>query len=228
MNEKKVRVAELFDCSVPYLENLFDGCEYPWEMLPKLGKYIENLIKDGIKGFELLSDGVLVGKDVKIYENVTIEPPAIIGYGCVLRPGAFLRGNVILGENCVVGNSTELKNCVLLNRVQVPHYNYVGDSVLGNGAHLGAGAICSNLKSDKSTVRVKTDGGVYDTGIRKFGAALADNADVGCGCVLNPGTVVGKNTRIYPLVSVRGVIPADRIVKSAECSVKMEVRPCAE
>lgn len=228
MNDKKVRVTELFDCTVPYLENLFDGCEYPWEMLPKLGKYIENLIKDGIKGFELLSDGVLVGKDVKIYENVTIEPPAIIGYGCVLRPGAFLRGNVILGENCVVGNSTELKNCVLLNRVQVPHYNYVGDSVLGNGAHLGAGAICSNLKSDKSTVRVKTDGGVYDTGIRKFGAALADNADVGCGCVLNPGTVVGKNTRIYPLVSVRGVIPADRIVKSAECSVELEVRPCAE
>ena len=228
MNEKKVRVAELFDCSVPYLKKLLDGCEYPWEMLPKLGKYIENLIKDGIKGFELLSDGVLVGKNVKIYENVTIEPPAIIGDGCVLRPGAFLRGNVILGENCVVGNSTELKNCVLLNRVQVPHYNYVGDSVLGNGAHLGAGAICSNLKSDKSTVRVKTDGGVYDTGIRKFGAALADNADVGCGCVLNPGTVVGKNTRIYPLVSVRGVIPADRIVKSAECSVEMEVRPCAE
>lgn len=228
MNEKKVRVAELFDCSVPYLKKLLDGCEYPWEMLPKLGKYIENLIKDGIKGFELLSDGVLVGKDVKIYENVTIEPPTIIGDCCVLRPGAFLRGNVILGENCVVGNSTELKNCVLLNRVQVPHYNYVGDSVLGNGAHLGAGAICSNLKSDKSTVRVKTDGGVYDTGIRKFGAALADNADVGCGCVLNPGTVVGKNTRIYPLVSVRGVIPADRIVKSAECSVKMEVRPCAE
>ena len=147
---------------------------------------------------------------------------------CPSCPGAFLRGNVILGENCVIGNSTELKNCVLLNRVQVPHYNYVGDSVLGNGAHLGAGAICSNLKSDKSTVRVKTDNVVYDTGIRKFGAALADNADVGCGCVLNPGTVVGKNTRIYPLVSVRGVIPADRIVKSAECSVKMEVRPCAE
>ena len=194
MNDKKVRVTELFDCTVPYLENLFDGCEYPWEMLPKLGKYIENLIKDGIKGFELLSDGVLVGKDVKIYENVTIEPPAIIGDGCVLRPGAFLRGNV----------------------------------VLGNGAHLGAGAICSNLKSDKTAVRVKTDNAVYDTGIRKFGAALADNADVGCGCVLNPGTVVGKNTRIYPLVSVRGVIPSDRIVKSAECLVKKEVRPCAE
>ena len=228
MNDKKVRVTELFDCTVPYLENLFDGCEYPWEMLPKLGKYIENLIKDGIKGFELLSDGVLVGKDVKIYENVTIEPTAIIGDGCVLRPGAFLRGNVVLGKNCVVGNSTELKICVLLNRVQVPHYNYVGDSVLGNGAHLGAGAICSNLKSDKTAVRVKTDNAVYDTGIRKFGAALADNADVGCGCVLNPGTVVGKNTRIYPLVSVRGVIPSDRIVKSAECLVKKEVRPCAE
>ena len=228
MNDKKVRVTELFDCTVPYLEKLFDGCEYPWEMLPKLGKYIENLIKDGIKGFELIAEGVLVGKNVKIYENVTIEPPAIIGDGCVLRPGAFLRGNVVLGKNCVVGNSTELKNCVLLNRVQVPHYNYVGDSVLGNGTHLGAGAICSNLNSDKTAVRVKPDNAVYDTGIRKFGAALADNADVGCGCVLNPGTVVGKNTRIYPLVSVRGVIPADRIVKSAECLVKKEVRPCAE
>lgn len=228
MNEKKVRVAELFDCSVPYLKNLFDGCEYPWQILPRIGEYAENLVSDGIEGFELIAEGILVGKNVKIYENVTIEPPAIIGDGCVLRPGAFLRGNVILGENCVVGNSTELKNCVLLNSVQVPHYNYVGDSVLGNGAHLGAGAICSNLKSDKSTVRVKTDGGVYDTGIRKFGAALADNADVGCGCVLNPGTVVGKNTRIYPLVSVRGVVPSDRIVKSAECLVKKEVRPCAE
>ena len=213
MNDKKVRVTELFDCTVPYLENLFDGCEYPWEMLPKLGKYIENLIKDGIKGFELLSDGVLVGKDVKIYENVTIEPPAIIGDGCVLRPGAFLRGNVVLGKNCVVGNSTELKNCVLLNRVQVPHYNYVGDSILGYKAHMGAGSITSNVKSDKKLVVVKDGTERIETGLKKFGAMLGDEVEVGCGSVLNPGTVIGPHSNIYPLSSVREVVPANSIYK---------------
>lgn len=227
MNDKKIRTSELFDCTVSYLKPLFDGCRYPWEIPPKLGGYIEKLVSDGIDGFETLSEGVLVGKNVKIYENVTVEPPAVIGNGCVLRPGAFLRGNVVLGENCVVGNSTKLKNCVLLNGVQVPHYNYVGDSVLGNFVHLGAGVVCSNLKSDKSDVCVKAER-IYSTGLRKFGSALADFADIGCGCVLNPGTVVGKNSRIYPLVSVRGVIPSDRIVKSSEISVKKEVRPCAE
>lgn len=227
MNEKKVRTSELFDCEVPYLKRLFEENEYPWQMLSKIGALAEKLVSEGIEGFERIADGVIVGRDVVICKNVTVEPPAVIGRGCVLRPGAFVRGNVITGEKCVIGNSTELKNCILLDRVQVPHYNYVGDSVLGNGVHLGAGAICSNLKADKSDVAVKGDK-VYKTGVRKFGAALADFADIGCGCVLNPGTVVGKNTSIYPLVSVRGVVSEGMIVKNSENSVVREVRKCAE
>ena len=140
--------------------------------------------------------------------------PAVIGHGCEVRVGAYIRGNVITGENCVIGNSSELKNCILLSRVQVPHYNYVGDSVLGNRAHMGAGAICSNLKSDKSNVAVKGDE-IYETGLRKFGAILGDGADIGCGSVLNPGTVIGRESSVYPLTSVRGVIPCRCIVKSS-------------
>ena len=156
---------------------------------------------------------MLIGKDVKIHESAVIEPPAIIGNGCEIRPGAYIRGNVITGDGCVIGNSSELKNCILLSRVQVPHYNYVGDSVLGNRAHMGAGSICSNLKSDKSNITVKGDR-TYETGLRKFGAILGDGADIGCGSVLNPGTVIGKDTSVYPLTAVRGVIACGCIVKS--------------
>jgi len=216
---KKVRTEELFECKNSYLKALFDSAEYPWQMLPKIKEYILSLIENGIDGFVEISEGVFVGKDVKIYPNVTIEAPAIIGCGTEIRPGAFLRGNVITGENCVVGNSTELKNCVLLDGVQVPHYNYVGDSILGNKAHMGAGSICSNLKSDKKNVVIKGDEN-YETGIKKIGAILGDGADIGCGCVLNPGTVVGKKTSVYPLTALRGVYPEDCIVKSADNVVK--------
>ena len=130
MNEKKVRTSELFDCEVPYLKHLFEENEYPWQMLSKIGALAEKLVSEGIECFERIADGVIVGRDVVICKNVTVEPPAVIGRGCVLRPGAFVRGNVITGEKCVIGNSTELKNCILLDRVQVPHYNYVGASVL--------------------------------------------------------------------------------------------------
>ena len=216
---KRVKTKELFSCDTPYLKKLFDSAEYPWEMLPKIGEFIKELIKDGLDGFSEISTGVWVGKNVKIYPTVTIEPPAIIGSGTEIRPGAFLRGNVITGENCVIGNSSELKNCVLLNNVQVPHYNYVGDSVLGNYAHMGAGSICSNLKSDGKNVVIHADKN-YETGLRKIGAILADHADIGCGCVLNPGTVVGKSTSVYPLTAVRGVLPENCIVKSATNVVK--------
>jgi len=216
---KKVRTEELFECKNSYLKALFDSAEYPWQMLPEIKEYILSLIENGIDGFVEISEGVFVGKDVKIYPNVTIEAPAIIGCGTEIRPGAFLRGNVITGENCVVGNSTELKNCVLLDGVQVPHYNYVGDSILGNKAHMGAGSICSNLKSDKKNVVIKGDEN-YETGIKKIGAILGDGADIGCGCVLNPGTVVGKKTSVYPLTALRGVYPEDCIVKSADNVVK--------
>ena len=216
---KSVEIKELFDCKTPYLITLFEKYKYPWEILPEIKNYIRELIENGIEGYEEISEGVLVGKNVKIYPTAVIEGPAIIGDGTEIRPGAFIRGSVITGANCVIGNSTELKNCVMLDKVQVPHYNYVGDSVLGNHAHMGAGSICSNLKSDGKPVVIHGDTD-YETGLRKIGGILADGADVGCGCVLNPGTVIGKNTSVYPLTSLRGVFPSDCIVKSADNIVK--------
>ncbi len=218
--KKEVRISELFSHMEPHLAPLFEGCEYPWELLPKISGFLQGLLSTPPEGFSLYSDGVLVGKNVKIYSGVTIEPPAIIGSGSELRPGAFIRGNVIVGEGCVVGNSTELKNCLLLSGVQVPHYNYVGDSVLGNHAHMGAGAVCSNLKADGKNVVVHAGDNHYETGLKKMGAVLGDNADVGCGCVLNPGTVVGCRTSVYPLTALRGVYPADSIVKAANAVVE--------
>ncbi len=219
MLNKLVKTNELYDCKVSYLSHLFETNEYPWDMLPKIKEYILALIEKGMSGFTEIKEGVLVGENVKIYPTATIEAPAIIGNGTEIRPGAFIRGSVITGENCVIGNSSELKNCILLDKVQVPHYNYVGDSVLGNKAHMGAGSICSNLKSDGKAVVIHADVD-YETGLRKIGGILADGADVGCGCVLNPGTVIGKNTSVYPLTSLRGVFPANCIVKSKETVVE--------
>lgn len=216
---KQVKIPELFDSIPSYLQELFDGCVYPWEVLPKIGPYIKALIADGIDGFTEIAPGVWVGENVQIAPTATIIAPAVIGAGTEIRPGAFLRGNVITGSNCVIGNSTELKNVVLLHKVQVPHYNYVGDSVLGNYSHMGGGAICSNLKSDGKNVVIHGEQ-EYETGLRKIGAILGDHADIGCGCVLNPGTVVGKNTSVYPLTSLRGVYPADCIVKAQKEIVK--------
>lgn len=209
---KEVKNKELFDCRTDYLCDLFNQFVYPWEMLPEIKTYIQTLLANGIPGYTKLAEDVLVGENVKIYPTAVIEGPAVIGSGSVVRPGAFLRGNVITGERCVIGNSTELKNCILLEKVEVPHYNYVGDSVLGNHAHLGAGAVCSNLKSDQKSVVIRGERD-YETGLRKVGAFLADNADVGCGCVLNPGTIIGKETSVYPLVSLRGVLPGGCIIK---------------
>lgn len=217
--DKLVKTKELFDCSTSYLSPLFSECEYPWEMLPKIKELATKLVQEGIEGYTLLCDGVLVGENVKIYPTATIEPPTVIGSGTEVRPGAFIRGGVITGENCVIGNSSELKNCILLNKVQIPHYNYIGDSILGNKAHTGAGTICSNLKSDGKPVIVHGDI-EYPTGLRKVGGILADGADIGCGSVINPGTVIGKNTSVYPLTSLRGVYPADCIVKATKEIVK--------
>lgn len=216
---KLVKTADLYDCQVPYLKDLFDSCEYPWEMLPKIKGHILALIEAGLPDFTELKPGVWVGKDVKIADYVTIEAPAIIGHGTEIRPGAYIRGSVITGANCVLGNSSEFKNCILLDRVQCPHYNYVGDSVLGNKAHMGAGSICSNLKSDGKPVVIHGDEDIV-TGLRKIGGILADYADAGCGCVINPGTVIGKRTTIYPLTALRGVYPADCIVKATNTVVE--------
>ena len=216
---KQVKISELFDCVTPYLQKLFDGCTYPWEILPKIGAYMKELMATDMEGFKEIAPGVWVGENVQIASTATILAPAIIGVGTEIRPGAYLRGNVITGKNCVLGNSSELKNAVLLDKVQVPHYNYVGDSVLGNFSHMGAGSICSNLKSDGKNVVIHGEQDL-ETGLRKIGAILGDHADIGCGCVLNPGTVVGKNTSVYPLTSLRGVYPADCIVKSQKEIVK--------
>ena len=216
---KLVKIKDLYASTPDYLAPLFDSCEYPWEMLPKIKAYILDLIGKGIPGYTKIADNVLVGENVKIYPTATIEGPTIIGSGCEVRPGAFIRGAVITGSGCVIGNSSELKNCILLDKVQIPHYNYIGDSVLGNKAHTGAGTICSNLKSDGKAVVIHGDVD-YETGLRKIGGILADGADVGCGSVINPGTVIGKNTSVYPLTSLRGVYPADCIVKATKTVVK--------
>ena len=223
MNKKCVKTKELFECNIPYLKEFVENTTYPWEMLPQIKAHITKLTEVGLPGFEEISEGVFVGKDVKIHPSAVIIPPAIIGNGTEIRPEAYLRGNIITGENCVIGNSSELKNCILMNKVQVPHYNYVGDAILGNYSHMGAGSICSNLKSDKSLVVVHGDEN-YETGIKKFSAILGDYADIGCGCVLNPGTVIGMHTNVYPLTSVRGVIPENSIVKSMTNIVIKEIR----
>ncbi len=216
---KYVEIKDLFDCKTPYLTKLFESYKYPWEMLPNIKSYINELIENGLEGFQKIADGVYVGENVKIYPTATIEGPAIIGEGTEIRPGAFIRGSVITGKGCVIGNSSELKNCVLLDKVQVPHYNYVGDSILGNRAHMGAGSICSNLKTDGKNVVIHGEE-EFDTGMRKIGGILADGADIGCGCVLNPGTVIGKDTSVYPLNALRGVFPCGCIVKSQNNIVK--------
>ncbi len=214
-----IKTTDLFSIETEYLKELFSGTKYPFEILPKIKEYAIDLIKKGITGYTLLSENVMIGPDVKIHKTATIIGPTIIGKGTEIRPGAFIRGNVITGENCVIGNSTELKNCVLLNSVQAPHYNYIGDSILGNKAHTGAGVILSNLKADKKDVVIhgKID---INTNLKKLGGILGDGADIGCGTVLNPGTVIGKNTSVYPLSFLRGVYPADCIVKSNNNVVK--------
>lgn len=204
---------------MPYLAEFFAQSQYPWDMLPRIKEIIWELIEQGIEGFSEIKPGVLVGRDVTISDMATIIAPAIIGHRCVIRPGAFIRGNVITGEGCVLGNSCEFKNAILLDGVEVPHFNYVGDSILGNDSHLAAGAICSNLKSDERNVVIHADTDI-DTGMRKVGGFLADGANMGCQCVINPGTVIGKNTSAYPLTSIRGVIPADCIIKSMDNIVK--------
>ena len=213
VNKLNIKTNELFSTDNPLLKDVFEKSTYPWEILPQIKVIVKKALENGVEGFHLLEEGILVGDNVKIAKTATIEAPAIIGSNTELRPGAYLRGNVIIGEGCVVGNSSELKNCILLNHVQVPHYNYVGDSILGDYAHMGAGSILSNLKSGGSNVVIHGDKD-YETGLRKIGAFLGEHADIGCGSVLNPGTIIGKNTRVYPLSMLRGCYPENSIVKS--------------
>ena len=213
MTNAKVKTKDLFSTECPFLKEVFEKSTYPWEILPQIKEIVKKVLETGLEGYTEIEPGVLVGENVKIAKTATIEAPAIIGPNTELRPGAYLRGNVIIGEKCVIGNSSELKNSILLNHVQVPHYNYVGDSILGDYAHMGAGSILSNLKSGGKNVVIHADK-EYETGLRKIGGFLAEHADIGCGSVLNPGTVIGKNTQVYPLSMLRGAFPENSIVKS--------------
>lgn len=210
-----IYTSELFDFSRSRAGSFLMQYAYPWEALPHLRAQLVTLGASlPAERFEKRGEDVWIAKSARVDASAVIVGPCIIDEEAEIRVGAFLRGSVLVGRRAVVGNSTELKNALLFDEVQVPHYNYVGDSVLGYHAHLGAGAITSNVKGDKSNVIVKHGEALYPTGLRKCGAMLGDGAEIGCGCVLNPGTVIGKGTQIYPLCSVRGVVPAGHIYKN--------------
>ena len=209
-----VKIAELYDLSQTIAASLLEGAEYPWEVLPKIHDFIIELGKSLPKDiYEERGENIWVAKSAKVAPTACLNGPLIIDEEAEVRHCAFVRGNAIVGKGAVVGNSTELKNVILFNKVQVPHYNYVGDSILGYKAHMGAGSITSNVKSDKTLVVIKGEGVNIETGLKKVGAMLGDCVEVGCNSVLNPGTVIGRDSNVYPTSCVRGVIPADSIFK---------------
>ncbi len=218
MEEMKemIAVSALYNLQETIAAEIFQGITYPWEVLPKIHDFIirlgESLPEDI---YEQRGEQIWVAKSAKVASTACLNGPLIVDEDAEIRHCAFVRGNAIVGKGAVVGNSTELKNVILFNKVQVPHYNYVGDSILGFKAHMGAGSITSNVKSDKTLVVVKGEGVSIETGLKKMGAMLGDNVEVGCNSVLNPGTVVGRHTNIYPTSMVRGVIPAGSIYKKA-------------
>lgn len=212
---EECKIKNLYNLEETIAKELLESVTYPWEALQKIEEFIlkigEKLDKEK---YEKKGENIWIAKSAKIAPTAYINGPAIIGENAEIRHCAFIRGKAIVGEGAVVGNSTELKNVILFNKVQVPHYNYVGDSILGYKSHMGAGSITSNVKSDKKLVIVKNGKETIETGLKKFGAMLGDNVEVGCGSVLNPGTVIGSNTNIYPLSSVRGVVPKNSIYKN--------------
>lgn len=209
-------IKDLFNVEETIAYDLFTGKTYAWEVLPFIGAFIKKLgpTLDPNK-YEKRGEDIWVAKNATVFPTAYLHGPLIIDEEAEIRHCAFIRGNAIVGKGAVVGNSTELKNVILFNKVQVPHYNYVGDSVLGFKSHMGAGSITSNVKSDKTLVVVKSEDERIETGLKKFGAILGDNVEIGCGSVLNPGTVIGKETSVYPLSSVRGQIPEKSIYKKA-------------
>lgn len=205
----------LFTFSETIAVDIFEGTTYPWEVLPKIGAFIKELGATlPTEEYEQKGEDVWIAKSAKVAPTAFINGPAIIGKEAEIRHCAFIRGNAIVGEGAVVGNSTELKNVLLFNKVQVPHYNYVGDSILGYKAHMGAGSITSNVKSDKTLVTILTKEEKVKTELKKMGAILGDEVEVGCNSVLNPGTVIGKHSNVYPLSMVRGFVPANSIYKN--------------
>jgi NDP-sugar pyrophosphorylase family protein len=213
---ENIKINQLFDLNYSIAAELFKDKEFPFEVLPKIGEFILKLGAGlDLNEFDKIGDNIWISKTAKVAKTASITGPVIIDADAEIRHCAFIRGNAIVGKGAVVGNSTELKNVILFDKVQVPHYNYVGDSVLGYKSHMGAGAITSNVKSDKSLVTVKCGDEKIETNLKKFGAILGDEVEVGCGSVLNPGTVIGKKSQIYPLSSVRGVVAQNSIYKRA-------------
>lgn len=212
-----MKTIELYDLSKTIAAPLLETSEYPWQILGKIKEFVvalgESLDKEA---FEEISPQVWVAKSAKVFPSAYIAAPCIIDENSEVRHCAFIRGGVIVGKNCVVGNSTEMKNCIIFDNVQIPHFNYVGDSVLGFKSHLGAGAVTSNVKSDKTLVTVLKDGEKIETGLKKFGAMVGDLTEVGCNSVLCPGTVIGKNCTVYPLSRVRGFLKENSIFKNQE------------
>lgn len=212
---EECKIQNLYNLEETIAKRIFEGATYPWEVLPRIGDFIIELGNTLDKNeYEKVGEDVWIAKSATVAPTAYIKGPAIIGKNAEIRHCAFIRGKAIVGEGAVVGNSTELKNVILFNKVQVPHYNYVGDSILGYKAHMGAGSITSNVKSDKKLVIVKSETEKIETGLKKFGAMIGDEVEVGCGSVLNPGTVIGKHTNIYPLSSVRKVIRSNSIYKN--------------
>lgn len=226
MKKEQMAVSRLYSdtsrtMAGPYLARY----TYPWEMLPHIGGMIRELGQSlPEEEYDCPGEDIWIHKSVRMASTATIKGPAIIGKDTEIRPGAFIRGNVLVGEGAVVGNSTELKNVILFDGVQVPHYNYVGDSILGYKSHMGAASLTSNVKSDKKLVKVHAEDGDIETGLKKFGAMLGDFVEVGCGSVLNPGTVIGSHSNIYPLSSVRGGVNPNSIYKREGVIVEKEER----
>ncbi len=223
MRKEQMTISELYDLTKTIAGAYLAKYTYPWEVLPHIGEIVlalgEKLPEDE---YTKVGDNIWIHKSVQMPPTACVKGPCIIGEGTEVRTGAFIRGNVLVGEGSVVGNSTELKNVIIFDSVQVPHYNYVGDSILGYKSHMGAGSITSNVKSDRTLVVVHADDGDIETGLKKFGAMLADHVEVGCNSVLNPGTVVGRNTNIYPLSCVRGTVDPNSIYKTGGVTVEKQ------
>ena len=212
---EKLKTKTLYNLEETIAKDLLEKYEYPWEALPAISDYIIEIGRSLSKEkYDEVSENIWIAKNANVFESAYIKGPCIIDEGAEVRHCAFIRGNAIVGKNAVVGNSTELKNVILFNKVQVPHYNYVGDSILGYLSHMGAGSITSNVKSDKSLVVARGEVGRIKTGLKKFGAMIGDGVEVGCGSILNPGTVIGKGSNIYPLSSVRGYVREASIYKN--------------
>jgi len=219
---------DLFDLSQTEHAALFDGCTHAWEGLKRIKEYLKTHLKPALHnrcdGVAFIEDTVFIGEGTVVEDGAMIKGPAIIGRNCQIRHNAYIRGDVIIGDGCVIGNSSEFKNAFLFNGCQVPHFNYVGDSILGYKAHIGAGVKISNFKLDGTNIQVEIEGQRIDTGLRKFGALLGDKTDVGCNTVLNPGSIVGRGSVIYPNVNWRGILAANSIAKNKAAVEVVEKR----